>query len=178
MYPLFDAFIKDYHDIKTLLLKQSELSLQTTVDAHFRKTFLISCASYHETCIQGILSSFLERTVGDKRAIAFAESKGIKRQYHTYFTWDNDGKVPNNINSFLGLFGSDFKEKISQEIASNEDIKLNMKSFLEIGNLRNQMAHENLLAFNLEKTFDELTVLNEKALKFLEFLRTKFESNI
>ncbi|MBN7774152.1 HEPN domain-containing protein [Clostridium aminobutyricum] len=177
MHPLFDAFIQDYRDIKALLLKQSELSFQTTVDAHFRKTFLISCASYHETFIQNMLSAFLERTSNDQRITAFAKTKGIKRQYHTYFTWDNAGKIPNNINSFLGLFGNNFKENVAQEIASNEDIKLKMKSFLEIGNLRNQMAHENLLAFNLEKTFDEIIVLNQNALEFLQFLQKNFESN-
>ena len=49
-----------------------------------------------------------------------------------------------------------------------------MKAFLEIGNLRNQLAHQNLLCFNLEKTFDELIDLNKKALAFLEYLRSKF----
>ena len=175
MHPLFDSFVQDYYEIKTLLLKQSELSFQTTVDAHFRKTFLLSCASYHETCIQDILSSFFEQITVDQRAISFAKAKGIKRQYHTYFVWDNDGKIPNNINSFLGLFGGNFKDSVCREITESEDIKFNMKSFLEMGNLRNQMTHENLLAFNLEKTFDELIILNQNALKFLQFLQEKFE---
>lgn len=178
MRPPFDAFINDYREIKDLLLKQSELSFQTTIDAHFRKTFLISCASYHETYLQEILISFLQASTSDNRLISFGQAKGIKRQYHTYFTWDNEGKVPNNINSFLGLFGAEFKDSVSKEISSNPALKGKMKAFLEIGNLRNQLAHQNLLCFNLEKTFDELVELNKQALDFLEYLRSKFVGDI
>lgn len=174
MRPPFDAFISDYQEIKELLLKQAELSFQTTIDAHFRKTFLISCASYHETYLQEILNSFLRESTKDTRLICFGQAKGIKRQYHTYFTWDNDGKIPNNINGFLGLFGEEFKGVVSKEISDSDELKTQMKAFLEIGNLRNQLAHQNLLCFNLEKTFDELIDLNKKALAFLEYLRSKF----
>lgn len=175
MNPLLNSFVQDYRDIKTLLLNQSELSFQATIDTHFKKTFLISCASYHETHIQNTLHSFLEKASSDSRMVAFANSKGIKRQYHTYFVWESsNGKTPNNINNFLGLFGIEFKEKIATEISSDSELLSNMKAFLEIGNLRNQMAHQNLLTFNLEKTFDELVVLNEKALSFLMYLDTKF----
>ncbi len=170
----FDTFISDYREIKELLLAQSELSFQTTIDAHFRKTFLISCASYHESYLQNILTSFLKTATKDSRLVCFGQAKGIKRQYHTYFTWDKDGKVPNNINGFLGLFGSEFKNEVSAEISKDYELKEQMKAFLEIGNLRNQLAHENLLCFNLEKTFDELIDLNNKALSFLEYLREKF----
>ncbi len=176
MHPLFVSFIKDYQDIKELLLQQSQLSFQTTVDSHFRKTFLISCASFHEHYIQKIVSSFLERTATDDRTIFFAISKGIKRQYHTYFTWDIEGKIPNNINGFLGLFGQTFKDTVSRQIADSDVIKSNMKAFLEMGNLRNCMAHENLLAYNLDKSFDELVHLNEQAIEFITFLENKFAS--
>lgn len=174
MLPLFDTFIKDYREIKELLLQQAELSFQTTIDTHFRKILLISCASYHETYLQEVLTQFLQNATKDERIIAFGQAKGIKRQYHTYFTWDDNGKIPNNINSFLGLFGTNFKDKVSKEIASNEELKAGMKAFLEIGNLRNQLAHQNLLSFNFQKTFDELIGLNEKALFFLEYLKREF----
>ena len=178
MNPLFDAFIKDYKEIKSLLLLQSELSFQTTIDAHFRKTFLISCASYHEHLIQNLITDFLKKSMDDSRALSFAVNKGIKRQYHTYFTWDKDGKIPNNVNGFLGLFGETFKKTVSNEIANTETIKSNMKAFLELGNLRNLMAHENLLAFNLEKTFDELIAMNGQALEFISFMESKLNGDV
>ena len=178
MNPLFDAFIKDYNEIKTLLLQQSELSFQTTIDAHFRKTFLISCASYHEHIIQNLVTDFLTQSTSDIRALSFAISKGVKRQYHTYFTWDNKGKIPNNVNNFLGLFGETFKDAISKEFSSNDYMKSNMKAFLELGNLRNLMAHENLLSFNLEKTFDELVALNGQALDFISFIKDKLKADM
>lgn len=50
-----------------------------------------------------------------------------------------------------------------------------MKAFLMIGNERNKMVHENFLSYNLEKTFEEIRILNEDASKFVEYLRNIFK---
>ena len=42
-----------------------------------------------------------------------------------------------------------------------------MKAFLEIGNLRNQLVHENYADFRLDKTVDEIYGLYRTALYFL-----------
>ena len=171
MSPLFESFIQDYKDLKDLLLRQSQLSFQVTIDAHFKKIFLMSCASYHEHQIQEMLEDFLRKSTNDIRASSFAINKGIKRQYHTYFKWDN----PNNINNFLGLFGESFKEYVSEEIKNSDILKTNVRAFIELGNLRNLMAHGNLLTFHLEKTFEELVKLNGQALDFVSYIKEKLD---
>lgn len=130
---------------------------------------LLSCASYYETQIQEIIKSFVQRNSTDDKVSNFVLKKAISRQYHTYFTWDG-----NNVNSFLGLFGEEFKKEVSAIISQDEVLKEQMKAFLQLGNERNKMVHENFLVYNLEKTFDEIIQMNEKAGKFVEFLRKEF----
>lgn len=166
-----------YHDIKKLLLVANDLSLHTTFDGQFRKTFLLSCSSYHEKLVTEMVSNFLTIYSNDSRVVNFAISKGVKRQYHKYFVWDNDGKVPNNINQFLSLFGKEFKDRLSQMIANDDTVKDGMRAFLIIGHLRNCVTHENIAAYTLSQTFEEIEQLNIQALKFLEFLETKFNNS-
>ena len=75
----------------------------------------------------------------------------------------------------MGLFGENFKKEVSTIISQDEVLKEQMKAFLQLGNERNKMVHENFLVYNLEKTFDEIIQLNEKAEKFVDFLRKEFE---
>lgn len=178
MEKIFEKLADDYRSITELALKNYDLSLTVNIDLYLKKTFIISSASYHENFINDILNSFFKENSIDNRAIEFIKSKGIKRQYHTYFTWakNKDDSIPSNINSFLGLFGKSFKNKIASEIKNDEDISKNMKSFLEIGSLRNQLVHQNFLSFEFNKTFDEIVELNLNALNFLRYLEKIFSS--
>ncbi|MDO4719877.1 MAG: HEPN domain-containing protein [Peptostreptococcaceae bacterium] len=97
-------------------------------------------------------------------------NKAIKRQYHTYFDWNQT----NNINHFLGLFGRDFKNIIAKEIKDNSDLARQVQAFLEIGLERNKMVHQNFLDYNLEKTFDEIRELHEQATSFIEYMENVF----
>jgi hypothetical protein len=50
-----------------------------------------------------------------------------------------------------------------------------MKAFVTLGEERNKMIHNNFLSYNFEKTFEEIRVLYEDAVEFLNYLKTKFE---
>jgi hypothetical protein len=170
MIPLLDNFIKDYEDLKKLLIGYSEISFQNFVEPHLTKTFLLSCASYYESKIQEVIKEFMLCSTEDERLINFATNKGIKRQYHLYFEWES-----NNINNFLGLFGEKFKSNVSNEIKIRDDLQKGMKAFLIIGNLRNKMVHDNFLGCSLPNTFDEIVEMNKQATIFLTFLQEKFK---
>jgi len=170
MIPLLDNFIKNYEDLKKLLIGSSEISFQSFVEPHLTKTFLLSCASFYENRIQEILKEFMMNSTNDERLISFATNKGIKRQYHQYFEWES-----NNINNFLGLFGEKFKSDISNEIKQNDDLQKGIKAFLVIGNLRNKIVHGNFLGYSLPNTFDEIAEMNKNAIIFLTFLQEKFK---
>lgn len=169
MYTPIKSFIEDYQELKGYLLENGQISLENNVENHLKKVMLLSCASYYENEIQEIIKQFVNKYSSDEKISNFVVKKAISRQYHTYFQWEG-----NNINSFLGLFGETFKREVSTVISQDEKLKSQMKAFLELGNERNKMVHENFLVYNLEKTFDEIIRLNEDAEKFVEFIRTVF----
>lgn len=165
-----ENFIQEYKELSQYLFENFQITLQTSVGNHFKKVFLLSCASYCEKEIQETISSFVKTHSNDERVLCFTTNKGIERQFHTYFNWK-----ANNVNSFLGLFGSDFKEKISSELISDDAMNENVKAFIEIGRERNLMVHENFLSYNLGLTFEEIEVLKDKSMLFLEFIKTRLE---
>lgn len=166
MKSFIETFSEQYKDLVNNLLDQNELSLKIFAEEHFRKNLLLSCASFHEKEIQRIIIRFVEtKSNSNDKIINFVQNKAIKRQYHTYFDWEN-----RKANCFFGLFGAEFKEKIQKDIKENEEIKKAMEDFLSIGDERNKMAHCNFLDYKLEKTFKEIIELNTSALKFLVFM--------
>jgi len=62
----------------------------------------------------------------------------------------------------LGLFGEEFKKEFQEHIKEDEQIE-NIKAFLELGKLRNELIHQNFILYNLEKTTDEIKQLFDKA---------------
>lgn len=170
MYTPINGFVDDYRELKGYLLQNGQISLENNIENHLKKVMLLSCASYYESQIQEIIKSFVQKKSTDDKISNFVVNKAISRQYHTYFNWDG-----NNINSFLGLFGEEFKKEVSTIISQDEQLKEQMKAFLQLGNERNKMVHENFLVYNLEKTFDEIIQLNDKAEKFVNFIKKEFE---
>ena len=89
-----------------------------------------------------------------------------QRQYHTYFDWDEK-----NANKFFSLFGSDFKDKISKKVEADEELTNSIIAFLELGSIRNKLAHLNFANYPLDKTADEIYNLYKNAKTFVDFLR-------
>lgn len=166
------SFINDYQELYTFLTSQGKISESIEVNDHYRKILLLSCASYYESQITNIIQEFIKKNSTDERVFDFLNNKAIQRQYHTLFNWKET-----NINSFLGLFGSDFKQRISNEIKASEDLQKQVKAFLEIGNERNKMVHGNFLEYQLEKTIEEISSLHNEATKLIEYIRSIFDNN-
>lgn len=169
MLTAINKLVDEYDYICAFLLSDNQASMQTTINNHFKKILLLSSASYYETEIQKLILEFIRNKSTDDRVVCFSSNKGISRQYHTYFTWDSK-----NVNNFLGLFGSEFKNLIADKIEQDDNMKENMKAFLSLGNERNKMVHCNFLIYQLDMTFDEIKDLNIKAEKFLFFLNEQF----
>jgi len=166
MFPVIKSFVEEYVDLRKFLTEKSEISMVSVVDNHFKKIYLLSCASYYEMEIKTIIKSLFEKQSQDERILSFVTNKAIERQYHTYFDWKKS-----NINSFFGLFGESFKNVMMEKIKENDDLSSQIKAFLDIGEERNKMVHENFLDYKLEKTFDEINELNREATKFIEYLK-------
>lgn len=166
--------VESYQALHSFLTENNMISEDVEVQDHYRKILLLSCASFYESEITSVIRQFVKANSTNDMVYEFLNSKAIERQYHTYFDWKNTSA---NINSFLGLFGNQFKQQISSELKERDDLQKCVKAFIEIGRERNKMVHENFLEYNLEKTFDEIILLHNEALDFISFLKRAFNLN-
>jgi hypothetical protein len=149
-----------------VLQDHSELSLQVAASDNFRKVLLLAAASYFEDRVCNAVIEFVrERATGSALIENFVRNKAIARQYHSWFSWDG-----NNANSFFGLFGADFRALMVARVGKSPDMQLAIRAFLELGNERNKLVHENYATFAMEKTLDEVYDLYQRSRAFVEGL--------
>jgi RiboL-PSP-HEPN len=154
-----------------VLKAQAESSLQVTADDIFRKALLLAAASYFETAVSETIIAFAKRSTGERACIvAFVKAKGITRQFHTLFDWDAA-----NANRFFSLFGEEFKQFAAGEIARSKPLAESVKAFLELGQNRNRLVHEDFGQFTMEKTEAEIFALFEAASVFVAALPALLE---
>jgi hypothetical protein len=143
---------------------QSEVSLRVAAADNLRKSLLLAAASHFEHRVTTVVTDFVrEASRGSVLVEKFVRNKAIARQYHTWFKWDE-----NNANQFFGFFGEEFKTAMATRVKSCEDLKSSVKAFLELGNERNKLVHQDFASFALEKDLDEIYALYKGSLLFVE----------
>lgn len=88
--------------------------------------------------------------------------------YFRYFDWRKQKPGP-----FYSQFGDECGDALKTEINASPDLKKALNDFLELGNLRNELVHENFATYPFEKTADEVYGLFQSAEKFVIYLETK-----
>jgi hypothetical protein len=172
---IVDRIYQDNLDLLNFLEEKREPSFMIQFNTVFTKTMLLSSASYFEHEICRMIQAYIGRkTQNDDCIISIIKQKAIERQYHTYFAWKN--WESGNINTFFSLFREAFKEKRSQEVKTNDDLKSAVKAFLEIGNERNKLVHQNFADCTVEKTAEEVYKLYKQAMLFIDFLDHQFSN--
>jgi hypothetical protein len=94
------------------------------------------------------------------------ERQVIRRKYHTFFDWDELKPMP-----FFALFGDGYKIMAQARMKSDAEASKAMRAFLELGQIRNRLVHENFVAFTVDKTPEELIVQFRIAQNFVTFVR-------
>lgn len=158
---------KNYNDIRQYLIENGQISFLSNVEDYYKKILILSCASLFENQI----CKTIYDSARSKCPIEFSEfirNKAIERQYHTYFNW----KATNSsgINTFIALWGDEFKKLFNQKINADEKLKKGAYDFLILGNERNLLAHENFIEYNPIKTFDDVFSLYRNAKYFVDNL--------
>lgn len=162
-----EELIKNYNEIRQYLLSQGQVSYVSDINTYYKKILVFSCASLFENEICSTIYEISKSSC--PIAIAeFIRNKAIERQYHTYFNWRE--QKTSSINGFLGLWGDDFKNAFLAIIKSDEKIADGIKAFINIGNERNLMAHENFIEYNSENSFENIQTLYEQADYFVQTL--------
>jgi hypothetical protein len=106
-----------------------------------------------------------ESTAGSVLIEEFVRNMAVARQYHAWFEWGG-----HNANKFFGLFGSEFRAMMAQRVKDSEALGVAVKAFLEVGNERNRLVHQDYATFSLEKTLEEIFALYQDACIFVETL--------
>jgi len=166
---VIDSLYRDNKDILDFLQRNGEVSFQVNVDSNFRKTILLSVASYFESVVKDILIEFFsEVTSQSELVVGFIKNKAIERQYHTLFDWE-----AKNANKFFGLFGEGFREFMKAEVKDNEQLNEAIGAFLKLGDDRNRLVHQNFASVALESTAEEIYQRYQTASFFIETLPQK-----
>lgn len=148
-----------------VLEKNLEWSLQVAAADHFRKALLLATASYFEDHVCNSVANFVRDHTRTTLIENFVRNKAIERQYHTWFAWDRK-----NANQFFGLFGKEFRAMMDDRVQRTPELQSAIAAFLELGNERNLLVHENYATFPMEKTLDEVYTLYQRALPFVSAL--------
>lgn len=157
-----DRIYKELGVAINALQASGEISAQIVIEDHARKALLLSVASHFEHRLTGCLKQ-LCMMAKNPLLTEFAINKAVSRQYHALFQWKEK-----NLNSFFGLFGSEFRQRMTASVKTDLKLDQSIKAFLELGNLRNQLVHQDYATFPLEKTSDEIYQLYLDALYFVE----------
>lgn len=153
-------------------LGRDEPSLAIAAADNFRKALVLASASYFEHRVSSCVLEFVhECAKGNDLVVGFVKNKAISRQYHTWFKWDES-----NANQFFGLFGSSFKQAMTERVTASDELRASIRAFLELGNERNKLVHQDFASFALEKTLDEIYGLYRQALLFVDGLATYLRS--
>jgi hypothetical protein len=159
-----DRLYSEVSSVIHILKEQAEISLEISADENLRKALLLAAASHFENRICGMVLDFVREKAGGSVIVEqFVRNKAIARQYHTWFEWKD-----NNANKFFGLFGSEFLRFMKELVQQSDGLRDSIKAFMEIGNTRNRLIHQDYATFPLDKTMEEIFQLYQKALLFVE----------
>jgi len=165
-----------FEEITQFLQKQNQPSFLITTQEFFRKSLLVTAASYLESCLCDEIIKFAQEKTDDNTFIVnFIEKKAISRQYHTYFNWKQIS--PNSVNGFLGLFGDSYLQKVKAKIKGSVELSNAAKSFIELGSERNNLVHRNFGNYPLQKTAQEIYDMYLEAVKFVYLIPQEFRTD-
>lgn len=166
---MVEALFTDSTRLLDLLV--DDLSLHSFANNQLRKALLLSAASQFEVRISRALERFADvHSQGHEALSAMIRQQVIARKFHTHFKWDSrtSGAGP-----FFGLFGERWRDYLKQKVSSSPTLKEGVESFIELGQLRNELVHQNFATYTFEKTVEDVHELYSKANTFVEFIETE-----
>lgn len=162
-----EEFYRSHAELGAYLLNAKELTYATDFNTTFRRSLVLAIASFFEHEVTTVLREIPLRHAPRSAFIAAAfERQVITRKYHTYFDWDNL-----KPGQFFILFGDGYKELARVRMRQDPLVGAAVASFLELGQTRNKLVHQNFVSFAVDKTPEELIVQFRAALPFVAFLR-------
>jgi hypothetical protein len=170
---LVERLVTDNSALMAYLRDQGEISFLSNMESSVPKIILLAAASDLEHQVQQIILGYYDKvTNACEFAGKFVFNKAVRFQFHTYFDWSS-----RSANAFFALFGERFRDKAKAAVRADDRLLQSIKDFCEVGDLRNQLVHQNYAAFVLAKTAEEVYGLYSSALYFLLRLPELLEEN-
>ena len=161
-----DHMYDEFREVADYLKTEQQISMWLTADESFRKGLLVASASYFEMRVKEILLDYVRSEAsGNDRLVEFVRIKVTDRGYHGLFDWGAQ-----NVNGFWRLFGDSFRSVMRDRVRNEDELDEGIKAFLELGNDRNRLVHDDFGVFTLEKTSEEIYNTYRKGLVFVENL--------
>ncbi|HYF36772.1 MAG TPA: HEPN domain-containing protein [Prosthecobacter sp.] len=165
MHNLLQGLFTEAAELTDFLTAAGQISLLRFASDNSKKAIVLSAASLFEHRVTEALLGYVDRISSSNECIiSLVKIKAIKRQYHTYFDWENGKAGP-----FYALLGEVLGAQLKTECAK-EPGKGRISAFLELGQLRNCLVHQNFAQYVIEKSSDEICALCEKADAFVDMV--------
>lgn len=170
MLTIIDSYVSQHEELSDFLGINNEISLKLDADRGFTKVLILACASYFEDRIVQIISEYSSViTNSNKLILSFIRNKGLERQYHTLFDWNE-----NNANKFFAYFGDELKTKHKTDLKNSDNLMSCEKDFMFLGRTRNILVHSNFASASIEETYEEIYEKFKNAIKFIEYIENIF----
>ena len=134
----------------------------TALNRSYHKHLLVAAASSLEDKVKSLIPEIFARH-GTDRLAAFVAKQVMARGYHTLFDWPN-GKAQGFFTSFGEACGAAFKEALRSEA----ELKEQHDAFMTLGQLRNQVVHNDYASALIELTPSEIMDRYGLALQFVD----------
>jgi hypothetical protein len=169
MPTIIDALYEQNKEAIAIVSRADEVSIAADLDNKLKKHLIMAAASYFETEVRGCIEQLAVQASGNNiYIVSLIKQKAIERQYHTYFDWEKG-----NANRFFAHFGDEFKNRCKREVDNDAELACAMRAFVDLGDMRNKLAHLNFAQYPIDKTSDEIYAQYEKALVFLAYIKRR-----
>ena len=103
----------------------------------FAKAMVLAAGNWLERRTVQTLLDFARGAASKETLVLLVRRRVLDYKFHTLFDWRSG-----TVNSFLGIFGDDFKGKAKKAAKENDDVHRASLDFMELVGERNGLAHD------------------------------------
>jgi hypothetical protein len=183
-----DDLVEDFNKVQTMMLSE-EPSTAQSIFTHLTKILLLTCSSCYEQKLQNAYNNYAQREAErytDKPHYFDIYKDKKDNSVYQKFSFgriespDDNNQLPEikNLLQPLKFFGEKFRDKILSEIKEDSELEKAAKAFQEIFAIRNLLAHQTFIELNSSsirgKSFMDIKIMHDDAIKFVDYLIAKF----
>ena len=144
------------------------MTLMANVNLVYRMSIIIAVASYCETRLTATMKKIYEERTGSTILSEFVHKQALDKKFHTLFDWKTKDNYAKGAHRFYSMFGKNFADHIKKQSENDQEFKMSQKAFVEIGALRNELAHKGSITSSYTVA-DALNLFEKAKVFFVKF---------